>query len=246
MPSTNTNYSYLTGINSFPTTKMESVNKLITENSLTRLINRLLDLDGYIITEQLAKRDASSEVLGNGGSRLKINDDINLNEVIFRNNLFEFVIRGYYFSVELESIVSMMTDYINAQHPTQKVGLYARIFIDNTNPNYPEPVGQTAYEDDPEDFEEGKHYGVQFFICPVNQKPAPFHPVLSDPTTGTIEGLGTNYLYFDLMLLEYFFGDNNHINGTYIPFESMNKFSTQAVDIIDGGVLKLYNNTVGS
>ena len=161
----NTNYSYLSGINSFPTTKMESVNKLITENSLTRLINRLLDLDGYIITEQLAEKNSGSEIIGNGGTRLKINDDLNLNSIIFRNNLFEFVIRGYYFSVEVDPLVSMLTDYVTAQHPETNVGLYARIFIDNTNPNYPELVGQTAYEDDQENFEEGKHYGVQFFVC---------------------------------------------------------------------------------
>lgn len=239
----NTNYSYLSGINSFPTTKMESVNKLITENSLTRLINRLLDLDGYIITEQLAEKNSSSEIIGNGGTRLKINDDLNLNSIIFRNNLFEFVIRGYYFSVEVEPLVSMLTDYVTAQHPDTNVGLYARIFIDNTNPNYPELVGQTAYEDDSENFEEGKHYGVQFFVCPTNEKPAPYHPTLPvDQNTQVIEGLGTEYLYFDLMLLKYFTGDETHINGNYIPFDSMNKFSTQAIDIIDGGVLKLYNN----
>jgi hypothetical protein len=253
MPS-NVNYSYLSGINSFPTTKMESVNKLITENSLTRLINRLLDLDGYIITEQLAEKNSNSEIIGNGGTRLPINSDLNLKSITFRNNLFEFVIRGYYFSVNASDLITMLDNYIETQSPTTKIGLFARIFIDNTNPNYPELVGQTAYEDDlknqEEDpnyivrFEEGRHYGVQFFCCPLDEIPAPYHPVLSDPTTGLIDGIGSTYLYFDLMLLEYFINDETHVNGNYIPFASMNKFSTQAVNIIDGGVLTLYNNTI--
>ena len=36
----------------FPSTKTKTINKLITENSLTRLLNRLLDVDSYIITSE--------------------------------------------------------------------------------------------------------------------------------------------------------------------------------------------------
>lgn len=236
----NTTYYYYSDINSFPTTKMESVNKLITENSLTRLINRLLDIDGFIITDGLAER-GSTEIIGNGGKHLKINDNLRLDSIDFRNNLFEFVIRGYYFSIPFTTLKSLMDSYIASYVGDNSVGLYARIFIDNTNPNYPELVGQTAYEDDPEHFVEGNHYGVQFFICPINNKPTPFHPSLPiDQSTQTIEGLGTTYLYFDLMLLEYIKGDDTVLEDTYIPFKSLCKFDSHSVDIIDGGVLELF------
>ena len=145
-------YYYYSNVNSFPTTKMESVNKLITENSLTRLINRLLDIDGFIITDGLAEKDTGA--IGNGGKHLKINRNLGINEVNFQNDLFEFVIRGYYFSIDFSTIKNLMNSYISSHTPiTTSTGLYARIFIDNTNPQYPELVGQTAYEDGDVDVE---------------------------------------------------------------------------------------------
>lgn len=243
----NTTYYYYSDINSFPTTKMESVNKLITENSLTRLINRLLDIDGFIITDGLAMKDYN-ETIGNGGKHLKINSNLKIDQIKFQNDLLEFVIRGYYFSIDIKKLETELRNYIDINHPGNSVGLFARIFIDNTNVNYPELVGQTAYEehqgDEQNPFSEGKHYGVQFFICRVDpdSKPEPFHPVLSDPTTGIIEGLGINYLYFDLLLLKYIYNDNTEVNGIYVPFESLCKFDSHSVNIIDGGVLKLYDN----
>lgn len=232
-------YNYYSNVNSFPTTKMESVNKLITENSLTRLINRLLDIDGFIITDGLSEADTGS--IGNGGEHLKINSNLDANSIAFKNDLFEFVIRGYYFSIDFSTIKNEMDSYINHHQPiSNSIGLYARIFIDNTNPNYPELVGQTAYEDDPESFIEGQHYGVQFFICNMGDKPVPFHPTLPiDQNTQEIQNLGTNYLYFDLLLLEYIYGDSEVKEGLYIPFESLSKFDSHSINIIDGGVLEL-------
>ena len=233
-----TTYYYYSDINSFPTTKMESVNKLITENSLTRLINRLLDIDGFIITDGLAE-EGSSEIIGNGGKHLKINNNLRVRDIDFRDNLFEFVIRGYYFSIPFSTLKDLIDSYI--PQATESIGLYARIFIDNTNPQYPELVGQTAYEEGVEGTVEGNHYGVQFFVCPVNNKPTPSHPSLPVNQLGVIEGLGTTYLYFDLMLLEYIKDDNTMIKDTYIPFESLCKFDSHSVNIIDGGVVKLFS-----
>ena len=229
---------YFSDINSFPTTKMGSINKLITENSLTRLINRLLDIDGYIITDGLSVNSGGgSEIIGNGGEHLKINSNLNINQILLRDDLFEFVIRGYYFSTDFSNLTNMMSDYIRTYTGSSSVGLFARIFIDKTNPDYPELVGQEAYDGMTQE-EEANFHGVQFFVCPLNEKPAPYHPNL-DNGRGEIEGLGTTYLYFDLMLLEYIKDDDTVSVGTYIPFESLCKFDSHSINIIDGGVLKL-------
>ncbi len=229
-------YHYLSKINSFPTTKMGSINKLITENSLTRLINRLLDVDGFIITDGLADRDSVNQVIGNGGKHLSINTNLPLNKVVFRDGLLEFVLRGYYFAADVEELAEKLED---EKGQTGSYGLFARIFIDNSNPDYPELVGQTAYEDDQENFVEGLHYGVQFFVCPVDSKPEPYHPVLVGDGQSTIEDLGTDYLYFDLMLLEYIRDEAGVPEGTYIPYSSLVKFDTHSQSVIDGGVINL-------
>ena len=239
-----TEYYYSSNINSFPTTKKESVNKLLTENSLTRLINRLLDVDSFIISDGLAKKQNGviSEIIGNGGKHLKINADLDLTEIDFRNGLLEFVIRGYYFSTNLEDLLSLVhwDSYILSYTGEDAVGLYARIFIDNSNPNYPELIGQTAYENETQD------YAVQFFISTVGGEPSPYHPIIGNEQTQQIdEGLGTDYLYYDLLLLKYI--PNNYYdktikpNSTYLPFESLNKFDSHSQSIIDGGILKLYS-----
>lgn len=234
----NVTYQYSSNINSFPTTKMESVNKLITENSLTRLINRLLDVDSFVITDGLVEANTGS--IGNGGVHLKINNNLKMNDIDFQNDLFEFVIRGYYFSAPVDWLKNIINTYIGNYSGDSSVGLYARIFIDNTNPSYPELIGQTAYEDGAPGTTQGNHYGVQFFACPINDKPTPYHPsVTIDPVTGTIVGLGTNILYFDLMLMEYIKGDPTMAQALYLPFESLNKFDSHSVNIIDGGVLDL-------
>lgn len=234
-----TTYYYSSNLNSFPTTKMGSINKLITENSLTRLINRILDVDGFIITDGLAEKNIGSETIGNGGKHLKINDNIPISQVDFRDDQFEFVIRGYYFSINVKELTDLM-DTGKAAQPGVTLGLYARIFIDKTNPNYPELVGQTGYEEESE--ENPKHYGVQFFVCQPGSKPYPYHKVLADSNTNQIdpENLGTNYLYYDLMLLKYIADDSTVQRGVYIPFGSLNKFDSHSQEIIDGGELVLF------
>lgn len=229
------NYHYLSKVNSFPTTKMGSINKLITENSLTRLINRLLDVDGFIITDGLTEK-GGSEAIGNGGKHLKINTNLPLEDTIFRDGLLEFVIRGYYFAADIAELAAKLND---EKGDDDSYGLFARIFIDNSNPNYPELVGQTAYEDDRDHFQEGLHYGVQFFVCPVNNKPEPFHPVLAQDENTPIQGLGTQYLYFDLLLLESIKNEVGVVDGTYVPYCSLVKFDNHSQSIIDGGVITL-------
>ena len=239
MPTSNY-YSYLSDVNSFPTTKMGSVNKLITENSLTRLINRLLDIDGFIITDGLSRQGEASEVIGNGGKHIVVNSDIPILNISFRDNRMEFVIRGYYFSVPIQSLKDLITNYNRANSPSESFGLYARIFIDNTNPEYPELLGQEIVEEDPET---SVYRGVQFFVCPITSYPSyvPTNETLPvDNGTQVIEGLGTNYFYYDLMLLEYIKNEDTTVNdGIYIPFESLTKFDSHSQRIIDGGLLTL-------
>lgn len=244
-------FKYLSDVNSFPTTKLGSVNKLITENSLTRLINRLLDLDGFIITDGLAKQGESSEVIGNGGKHLVVNSDIPLLNLSFRDDRMEFVIRGYYFSVSIDDLKDMINTYIRTNSPTEPVGLYARIFIDNTNPDYPELVGQeiveeTQGENTQQVLQNGVravYHGVQFFVCPIREYAtySPINDILPfDNSEQVIEGLGSTYFYYDLMLLEYITNDDTVLtDGLYIPFESLNKFDSHSQRIIDGGLLTL-------
>lgn len=225
---------FLSNVNSFPTTKMGSVNKLLTENSLTRLINRLVDVDGFIITDCIYEKE--NPIIGNGGKHPSINEDIGIDTVNYRNNLFEFIIRGYYFSVplsELRSLITPISPY------SETMGLYARIFIDNTIPDYPELIGQTAYEESEDPSEEhGPWQGVEFFVCPLTSKQPPEHPYFDNDPTILENGLGTDYFYYDLMLLKYVIDDPTEPNGIYIPFESLCKFDTHSQAVIDGGELK--------
>lgn len=240
-------YSYLESINSFPTTKMGSINRLITENSLTRLINRLIDLDGFIITDGLAQKSDDSEIIGNGGKHLKINSNLRVDldsaDVIFSRDIFEFVIRGYYFAVPWQDLVNLILPNPQ-QTPSETTCLYARIFIDNNSAGYPELIGQKAYEEGAPGTEAGRNYCVQFFTTTGNSKPIPYHPCLDGDGVNPISGLGTYIYYYDLMLLKYFKGDLTVADGLYIPFESMCKFDSHSIDIIDGGELsfKTENN----
>lgn len=232
-------YSYLESINSFPTTKMGSINRLITENSLTRLINRLIDLDGFIITDGLAqKQPGGSEIIGNGGKHLKINSNLRVDldgaDVIFSRDIFEFVIRGYYFAVPYTDLINLILPNTQ-QTPSETTCLYARIFIDNHSAGYPELVGQKAYEEGTPGTDEGRNYCVQFFTTTGDSKPIPYHPCLDGDGVNPISGLGTYIYYYDLMLLKYFKGDDTVADGLYIPFESMCKFDSHSIDIIDGG-----------
>jgi hypothetical protein len=250
-------------INSFPTTKRGSVNKLLTENSLTRLINRLLDVDGFIISDGISTKQGAvaSETIGNGGKHLEINTNLNLDNIAFREDSLEFVIRGYYFSTDIYDLLTTVNwnEYVESHSTVDKIGLFARIFIDNTNKNYPELVGQTAYElnDNTDTSTSGAqyyyalsesnnpYYGVQFFICDLSQdgsatnKPTPYHPSIPTETIDNktvIQNLGTDYMYYDLLLLEYIRNDDIFKTGSYIPFDSLSKFDSHSSRIIDGGM----------
>lgn len=234
-------YYYSSNINSFPTTKRESVNKLLTENSLTRLINRLLDVDGFIISDGLAKKlnGVASEIIGNGGEHLEINTNLKLDEIVFKDDIFEFVIRGYYFSTNINDLLSSVSwsSYVNEIYSSlDRIGLFARIFIDNTNPDYPELVGQIGVEENsPSDNSGDSYYGIQFFVCPIDEKPTPYHPNLSQDYE-PIQGLGTDYTYYDLLLVEHIRNDEVFSEGDYLPFDSLSKFDSHSIRIVDGGV----------
>lgn len=113
----------------FPSTKTQTINKLITENSLTRLLNRLLDVDGYVITSEFPVE-------------YKINnyDYIPIETGLSTTNL-EFCIRGYYFNLgSFEDIFSKILDEYDLIAGDV---IKAVIFIDDTsNPEYPELYGQ--------------------------------------------------------------------------------------------------------
>ena len=231
--------TYLNSVDNFPTTKRNSVNKLLTENSLTRLINRLIDKDGFIITEALRSPSSQS---GDRGNLLDFNTNIKLRDVDFENNILEFMLRGYYFSVNLSDLLSSDKG-VNWEHyvttygqDSMPFGLYARIFIDATDPNYPELLGQEAYDEELETYK-----GVQFFVCSSDNKPSPSHPSIpTDAQTTLPIGLGSDYFYYDLLLLEYINNDSSVSKDTYIPFSSLNKFNTHTVEKIDGGEIILY------
>lgn len=119
----------LKNVTIFPSTKAKSINKLITENSLTRLINRLIDVDGYVITNEL------ESILGED-----ITTDIPITQYVLNDVPFEFSIHGYYFAVDsLKDIIDQL-----AWNPSDNVihAVYARIFIDTGVEGYPELCGQ--------------------------------------------------------------------------------------------------------
>ena len=109
----------------FPSTKMMSVNKLITEGNLTSLINHLIDVDSYVIAPFNA--DFTDIKIIDGQSYLHVNSTDDLS----------FIIKGYYF--DLGKISDILKD--------QTLGkvLTALIRIDITNPKYPELAGQTDF-----------------------------------------------------------------------------------------------------
>lgn len=116
----------------FPSTKMASVNKLITEGSLTRLINKLLDTDSYIIPPINVDAAPQYEIVNNETCLI-------LPETNGYTENLEFMLHGYYFN--LGPIVSLINNY-----PEELNGEYrlsAQIFIDNTVKDYPELFGET-------------------------------------------------------------------------------------------------------
>lgn len=132
-------------VNSFPSTKRASINKLITENSITRLINRLIDQDSYVITN---------------GISADYTQDIDYGAWVGKD--FEFVIHGYYFSVSNNANYSSGLQYIISKVPsftrsgTEEQNLCARIFIDIADDNFHELYGQ--------DDEGGEYKAIQFCL----------------------------------------------------------------------------------
>lgn len=137
-------------VNNFPSTKRAQVNKLMTENSVTRLINRLIDVNGYVITSEISLPDnfPCDIPVGQWGA-----DGV--------TRPFEFSLRGYYFCVEPQESGSPLTgiNYLINSITEETPGadnIYAIIGIDYTNKDYPELSGQVEEENT------GKYKGVQF------------------------------------------------------------------------------------
>lgn len=118
----------------FPSTKTQTLNKLITENSITRLINRLLDVDGYVISSEFYK-DAFPSLVQNGTVP---QDYLPLSSTILSCDL-EFCIRGYYFNL------GKMQNWVNRMRSENMESLQAVIYISDDT-EYPELYGQDVYE----------------------------------------------------------------------------------------------------
>ena len=125
----------------FPSTKTKTINKLITENSLTRLINRLLDVDGYVITSEFSDDFVEEQILKNENDYIKITE----NEL---DRDCEFSIRGYYFNIGTYREILNNSAYRNSGLLTPPVGeelsVMASIYISNDT-EYPELYGQDIY-----------------------------------------------------------------------------------------------------
>ena len=117
----------------FPSTKMEAVNKLITEGNLTRLINKLIDSDSYIIPTSSTDFSVPTSI--------KLSDTTEtLIPVGLETEDLEFVMHGYYFNL------GSISNIINTGEMSNDQKLTARILVDISNPNYPELFGETDIE----------------------------------------------------------------------------------------------------
>lgn len=145
----------------FPSTKTNTINRLITENSLTRLINRLLDVDGYIITSEF-------------GDDVNVNGQYEYVTVSGDNGLLsknlEFSLRGYYFNLgTYESVIEKIDE--EYKNPVEDSEIDAVIYIDNTTPEYPElygynyePITDTSGENSfAEMYDNNNSYNFKFY-----------------------------------------------------------------------------------
>ena len=123
----------------FPSTKMESVNKLITEGSLTRLINKLIDTDSYIIPPDSA--DLSNYTNTDYGTMIEVENT--------KSDNIEFLLHGYYFNMgNINNLVTIaselavsdkndisgnffITACINVQTDANNGGKYTELFGQN-------------------------------------------------------------------------------------------------------------------
>ena len=193
-------------INSFPSTKRASVNKLMTENSVTRLINRLIDVDGFVITTGLTDVDFVNDLPVDVWSNA--------------NADFEFVIRGYYFSIAGDGSTSglqylLTSTGFNSLTDEQDHTLYAGIFIDKTDNNFPELYGQ--------DDVDGVYQAIIFYK----------DGEVPDPPQGL-----EKYSFYSIPLVKYMQQENGNW-GRFIPLSSLFKFSSASISNIDGGEISL-------
>ena len=115
----------------FPSTKMEAVNKLITEGNLTRLINTLIDTDRYVIPPEDVDFTTPTTISGYTLISLPSNT---------ANSHLEFAIHGYYFDLgTIGNVISAITE----QQPSGSTyKLSAQILVDTSVANYPELFGE--------------------------------------------------------------------------------------------------------
>lgn len=192
-------------INSFPSTKRASVNKLMTENSVTRLINRLIDVDGFVITTGLTEANFVNDLPIDVWSNVTAD--------------FEFVIRGYYFSIASDNSTSGLYYLLAAAgfQPSdeQEHTLYAGIFIDKTDNNFPELYGQDDIH--------GEYQAIVFYK----------DEEIPDPPQGL-----DKYSFYSLPLVKYIQQENGQW-GRVVPLSSLFKFSSASIANIDGGEISL-------
>ena len=120
----------------FPSTKTQTMNKLITENSITRLINRLLDVEGYVISSEFPADVSSAIMSSNDNEYIPITGEITSKDL-------EFNIRGYYFNLGQYSEV--LTDDSITKPSSEGGRLMASIYV-TKDTNYPELYGQEIKE----------------------------------------------------------------------------------------------------
>ena len=197
-------------ISSYPSTKRASVNKLITENSVTRTINRLIDKESYVITNGLASVDFTSDIPKDIWTQSQAD--------------FEFVIHGYYFCITRGDGAASGLDYLLNQvkkdpelPDNEPQTLYARIFIDKIDPAYPELYGQ-------EDLA-STYQAISFYW---NNEPIVYP-----------DGVESNYKYYDAPLVKYMADDKGTTFGYFVPLTSIFRFGSQAIENIDGGEIIL-------
>ncbi len=122
----------------FPSTKMDSVNKLITEGNLTRLINKLIDTDSYIIPPDSANMSKYTNT--DFGTMIEV-------ETPKLDNI-EFLLHGYYFNMgNIDTLVTIASNLATSDknNITGNFVISACINIqtDATNGGkYPELFGQ--------------------------------------------------------------------------------------------------------
>lgn len=198
-------------VNCYPSTKRASVNKLLTENSITRIINRLIDNDSYVIT--------------NGLDGIEYGEDIKVGEWANSQADFEFVIHGYYFSINKGDDLSGLHYLMQQTHFDQLSDnsphtLYARIFVDKIDKKYPELYGQK------DESSTGKYQGLVFYQDYEN---------IVYPDGGSAE----DYDVYDAPLVSYMSDDNENSYFFAVPLNALFKFGSQSIKNIDGGEIIL-------